>query len=63
MRIGGEDATTPAWYVVALPVGGTPSCTTRVLLDDNERQAIAAGAELNLTLFGGELPWMIEVCA
>lgn len=46
VRIGGENSTVPAWYVAAINDNGDwESVTCRVLLEDDERQAIADGAE------------------
>jgi hypothetical protein len=61
VRIGGEGDTVPAWYRVRPWAGPLVSFTTRVLLDDADRAAIAAGGEIELTLFGGEVPWSIGV--
>lgn len=53
----------PCEYVV-LPselYPGRSTYTALIELDDEDRQAIASGAQLALTLDGGELPWSLEV--
>ena len=60
-RIGGENSTVPAWYVVEPDDGFGMRCTARVTMTDKERAAIAAGADIDLTLYGGELPWSLSV--
>lgn len=40
---------------------GKPCVHALVELDDHDRERIAAGARLWLTLDGGELPWRLEV--
>ena len=61
MRIGGEAGTIPAWYLVEVTPDQDWSFTTRVEMDDDERAAIAAGADIMLTLYRAEVPWMITV--
>jgi len=40
---------------------GRPAVTARVGLSVNEREAVALGADLILTLDAGEVPWSIGV--
>jgi hypothetical protein len=40
---------------------GRPAVSALIVLDDADREAIAAGAGLWLTLDGGELPWSLRV--
>lgn len=40
---------------------GRPCVTALIELDDADREAIANGARLSLTLDGGELPWSLAV--
>lgn len=57
-RIGGEDSTIPAWYRIWNHEGAL-AFTTVVELDDNDRAAIATGANLMLTMFGAEVAWSV----
>lgn len=60
-RIGGENGTTPAWYVVRSEPDGVLSFATLLVADDLDRQLIADGARLRLTLYGAEVPWRVDV--
>ena len=53
----------PCEYVVTLSklYPGKPCVHALVDLDDGERDAIADGAKLWLTLDGGELPWSLTI--
>lgn len=53
----------PCEYVVreSLLYPGRPCVHALVELDSDDRERIAAGARLWLTLDGGELPWRIDV--
>ncbi len=53
----------PCEYVVTASTlyPGRPSVHALVTLDDAERAAVAAGADLWLTMDGGELPWSLSV--
>ncbi len=42
---------------------GRPCFTALIELDDADREAIAAGAPLALTLDGAEVPWSVSVGA
>lgn len=56
-----RDDVRPCEYVVTESdlYPGRPACTALVILDDDDRAAIAEGALLTLRLDGGELPWAI----
>lgn len=53
----------PCEYVVTSSAlyPGRPSVHALVALDDEDRERVAAGARLWLTLDGSELPWSITV--
>lgn len=55
----------PCEYVITESVlyPGRPCVHALVELEPAEREAIATGARLLLTLDGGELPWSIDVMA
>lgn len=40
---------------------GRPRVLVRILLDDADRQMLAAGHELWLEMDGGELPWQLHI--
>lgn len=58
-----RDDVRPCEYVV-LPshlYPGRSSYTALIEVNDTERDAIASGAQLSLTLDGGEVPWSLEI--
>jgi hypothetical protein len=59
-----RDDVRPCEYLVTTSTvygAGWPAYTAVLVLDDNDRAAIAAGARLTLTLDGGEVPWSINL--
>jgi len=58
-----RDDVRPCEYVVGRSTlyPGRPTVTALIEIEDDERQAIAEGGRLLLTLDGGGLPWSIDV--
>lgn len=58
-----RDDVRPCEYIVTPSdvYPGRPALTALVELDDDEREAIAAGARVLLTMDGGEVPWSLMV--
>ena len=58
-----RDDVRPCEYIVTPSVmyPGRPCVHALIELDDSDREALAAGAHVWLTLDGGELPWTLQV--
>ncbi len=47
-------------YIVEQTGSGGPNCSAMIGLDDDDRRILAEGGFLQLTMYGGELPWSID---